>query len=120
MAWTQCCFLGASESVSDLQAMIRNLENALEQGFTIGGEWVGRPVAVGVDIYQDFGLATSADDDEQRLKRAVSGLWSRAVLLREDKRAGLLSDSEDLDAIVQEIEDEGGVFGEGVDDGDNG
>lgn len=100
--------LDVRQGESDLQMMVRRLEAGLEQGLALMEEWGKQPASgASVDIYQDFNVLPDDVGHEQRFKRAVAGQLSTRTLIEEDKRAGLLSDSLDVDAELAELEENG-------------
>ena len=97
--------IDVQQGESDLQMIVRRLEAGLEEGFGLAAEWANKPKAnVGVDIYQDFNVNPNDQTHEQRFKRAVAGLITNRTLLEEDKRAGLLSDSVDVEGELSDLE----------------
>ena len=103
--------IDTAESVSDLQAMVRNLEAGLEQAFGLAAEWLKLGGAeVQVDINQDFGLSMGeAGDLDQLLKARLSNQITQATYLAELKRRGVLSDRVDIEEEMAGVQTEGAL-----------
>ena len=103
--------IDTAESISDLQAMVRNLEAGLEQAFGLAAQWlkIGDP-QVQVDINQDFGLSLrEAGDLDHLLKARLSGQITQATYLAEAKRRGVLCDRVNIEAEMAAVQTEGAL-----------
>lgn len=101
--------IDTAESVSDLQAMVRNLEAGLEQAFGLAADWSDlRDTRVQVDINQDFGLSLGeAGDLDQLLKARLARQITQETYLKELKRRGVLGDQVDIEAEIAGVQTEG-------------
>jgi len=95
---------------SEIQAWIRALEGLLEQAYRAAAKWVNvqLPDEFSVDIFNDFGIGLrSSEEVEALIKARKNKEISRETFLKELKRRGLLSDSVDVAAEMERVEDEG-------------
>ncbi len=101
--------IDTAESVSDLQAMVRNLETGLEQAFALAAEWLKLgDTEVQVDIHQDFGLSLrEAGDLDQLLKARLAREITQTTYLTELKRRGVLGDQVDVETEIAAAQTEG-------------
>lgn len=98
------------ESVSDLQSMVRRLEQGLEQAFRLAGEWMRLPnPTVGVDIFSDFGATLRGADDLEYVDRLHKrGKMPTRTALEALKRRGVLPEEADIDSMIAEAQEEFG------------
>lgn len=100
----------AFESISDLQAIVRRLEQGLESAFGLAGAWMGTPDApVGVDIFADFGSTLRGADDLEYVDRLHKrGKLSTRAALEALKRRDVLPEDSDIDTLMAEAQEEFG------------
>lgn len=86
-------------SMSALNRAVAGLEDALDQALQLAARWMGEAEGGNVSVYNDFGAATLAEASAQLLVgMRQSGDLSRATLLTEIKRRGILSADVDVEA----------------------
>jgi len=97
-------YIDSTESISRLQSIVRHAETGFEQAFKLMGLWATSgardDLPVQVDIFQDFGISPTDTDSQQRLQRLIAGAIDAQALLEEDKKAGLFSDSFDVESVL--------------------
>ncbi len=102
--------LDTAKTNSALHDMVRRLENAMQQAFTLMALWAKMPAEKvgGVNINEDFGLSLiSGKDEDTLLKSRLSGELSRESYLTELKRRNVLRNELDVDEEMERIETEG-------------
>jgi hypothetical protein len=89
------------QGMCDLQRIVQSLEDALDTALQFMGMWVGEKNTGHVTIYSDYGAATLAEASAQLLfEMEGDGSLSRATLLKELQRRGILSPDVDIDEEI--------------------
>ncbi len=91
---------------SAVQSWIRSVENTLRDAYLHAAEWMNVPLPddFGIDINNDFGVSLRASDDVKALlQMRVSNQITAETFLRECKRRGLLSETIDIEAELEEL-----------------
>ncbi len=99
-----------SEEDTELGALARNLENALETVFQYAGEWLNiRQSFDGmIEVFKDFGtLGGDTEALQNILALRANGDISRDAVIEEFKRRGVLSDDFDVEEDGDLLELEG-------------
>ncbi len=94
---------------NDVQAWIRNLENALRQAYEAAAKWLSLkiPENFAVDVFNNFGLGLRAMEDSELLLESVEKrALTKKTYLKEIKRRGILSDTLDVDDEIEGIQAE--------------
>jgi hypothetical protein len=102
--------IGEDKNISTLQAWVRALETALEEGYAHAATWVKveLPKDFAVDVYSDFGI-TLDDDLEVLLKSRLAGDISHETFLNEMKRRGVLADDVTVEDEIERTQEEDSV-----------
>lgn len=79
------------EALSDLQVMVRNLEDALERAYAFSGDWMGKEVQVEVSIGETLAIPNEPNPIDSLLKLKESGDLTSEDLVDELKRRGILA-----------------------------
>lgn len=100
---------GATDS--QVQSWIRAIEGGLERGFELAADYMGitLPEDFCVDVFSEFSLVTAADTDIDHIlamRSAVPPLISAKTALLEVQRRNLISDDIDVDAELEDIDQE--------------
>jgi hypothetical protein len=107
----------------ELQSWVHRLEGGMTQSIRLAGEWRGEtvPEDLQVDIHDDFGMLLRSDTDLEHIERARDrGDLDRRTYLEGFKLRGLLTETADIDQIVQAVEAEGpdlGMMGRETEEG---
>lgn len=104
-----------TENISDLQAMVRNLETGLEQGFELAAEWIGQtlPEDFRCDISEEFATTFNFSVELAELREDLKmGVIDRRTYLEERKRRGLYGEEVDIEAVLAAAETEAPVMPE--------
>jgi hypothetical protein len=95
-------------SMSALNRAVAGLEDALDQALQLAARWAGEAQGGNVSVYNDFGAATLAEASAQLLVgMRQSGDLSRATLLTEIKRRGILSADVDVEVELAAADADG-------------
>lgn len=96
---------------SSIQRWIRDLEACIVSCYHMAAVWVKKEITdkeFGIDIFDDFTIAIRGSTDMQILqKMRDGGDIDQKTLLKGAKRRGLLSESDNIDDIVQTTKEEG-------------
>lgn len=101
--------IDSAEKVSDLQAIVMNLEQGLMEMLHVAAEWrqVELDPNLRVNLNQSFGLSMrDAAVKEFLIQARMAGEISRKTFLEEAKRYGFLMEEIDVDDELERIEDE--------------
>lgn len=99
-----------AKNQSRMQAYVRAVESGLEQAYRFAAQWVkvALPSDFKVTIFSDFGIGLQAKDDiDALLKSRLARQITHETFLREIQRRGLISETVDVEAEVEALEDEG-------------
>jgi len=101
--------IDTASSDSELQAIVRRLEQGLEKALALAAEWQGwgDDVNIDVQIDQDFGLAINETSDLEVLKAARQNLdIDQGTFLEEIQRRGVLAPGRDLEDVMEKTQEE--------------
>lgn len=111
----------AEANKSDLQRIVESFEDSLDQALQFTAEWLRLPDGGNATLFKDFAAGSLSDATAQLLlSLQQGGVISKATLIREQQRRGVLSPDivpeDELDAAQQDGPALGTLGGDGGDD----
>ena len=102
----------ASSSLSDLQRVVLNAEDALDLAIEYMGMWSNMEEPGNVTLFNDFGvLATAETSATVVMQASTGGITSKQTAFEELQRRGILSADRDWEEEQGRIDDEGPPVG---------
>lgn len=102
----------AEGNKSDLQRITEATEDGIDQVLQVMADWVSEPQGGHVQLFKDFGAAMLTDASAQLLlSLQQGGIISKATLIREQQRRGILSPDLDPQDELDAAQEDGPSLG---------
>jgi hypothetical protein len=102
----------AEANKSELQRIVESFEDALDQALQFTADWLRLPDGGSVSLFKDFAAASLSEATAQLLlNMQQGGVISKATLIREQQRRGILSPDIDPEEELGSAEADGPTLG---------
>jgi len=97
----------AEANKSELQRIVETFEDSLDMALQLTADWLGLPDGGSVSLYKDFSVGSLSEATAQLLLQLQQGaVITKATLIKEQQRRGVLSPdlnpAAELDAVAEE------------------